>query len=278
MGHPVWKGAISFGLVHIPVEMYPASKATGIDLDLLDKRDFSPIGYKRYNKVTGKLIKPTEIVKGYQYEKGKYVVLSDEDIKHANIQSTQTIDILSFTDSTDISPIYFDQPYYLTPAKGGERVYRLLRETLKKSNKSGLAHIVIRTKQHLAALLPEDEIIILNLLRYEEEIRPLPALKEIDPKKQADISTKEIKMALSLVNEMSEAWNPQKYRDTFRKDLLKMIKTKIKHHQTHTLNTLSSDVPTPATSSNVVDLMVLLKNSIGQKNKNSPADKLRKKA
>ncbi|MEZ0271370.1 MAG: Ku protein, partial [Methylophilaceae bacterium] len=161
MPRAIWKGAISFGLVHIPVELYPAESRKGLDLDMLDKRDFAPVGYKRYNKSTGKDIDWNDIVKGYEYEKGKYVVLTDEDLKRANVEATQTIDILSFVDSEEIPEIYFEQPYYLKPARGGAKVYVLLRETLKRAGKVGIAQVVIRTKQHVAALLPMDKAIVL---------------------------------------------------------------------------------------------------------------------
>src|SRR3546814_736238 len=173
MPRAIWKGAISFGLVHIPVELYPAESQSGLDLDLLDRRDFAPVGYKRYNKETGKEINWNDIVKGYEYEKGQYVVLSEEDLKRANVEATQTIDILAFVDAEEIAPIYFEQPYYLAPIKGGDKAYVLLRETLKRAGKIGVAQVVIRTKQRLAALLPMENAVVLNLLRYGDEIRPL---------------------------------------------------------------------------------------------------------
>jgi DNA end-binding protein Ku len=259
----IWKGAISFGLVHIPVELYPASTALGIDLDMLDKRDFAPIGYKRYNKVTGKEVKQQDIVKGYQHEKGEYVVLTEADIKKANVESTQTIDILSFVEADEITPIYFDQPYYLAPSKGGDKVYLLLRETLKKSNKVGIAQVVIRTKQHLAALIVVNDVIVLNLVRYPEELRPaedlnLPAANS----KRTQVTDKEIKMALSLVNDMTEPWDPSKYQDTFKQDLLALIKKKVKAGQTHALTEPDEEEESTHKASNVVDLMALLKRSI----------------
>lgn len=268
MPRPIWKGAISFGLVHIPVELYPASTSVGIDLDMLDRRDFAPVGYKRYNKVTGKEIKQQDIVKGYEYEKGEYVVLTEADIKKANVESTQTIDILSFVEAEEITPIYFDQPYYLTPAKGGDKVYLLLRETLKKAGKVGIAQVVIRTKQHLAALIVVDDLIVLNLVRYPEELRPVDELNiPSGNSKKTQISDKEVKMALSLVNEMSESWDPSQYKDTFKHDLLALIKKKVKAGQTHVLTEPADEEAAAPRSGNVVDLMALLKNSIGNKSK-----------
>jgi DNA end-binding protein Ku len=267
MSRPIWKGAISFGLVHIPVELHSASSSAGIDLDLLDKRDFAPVGYKRYNKVTGKEVKQQDIVKGYAYEKDEYVVLTDEDLRRANPESTQTIDILSFIDTSDIPVFFFEQPYYLVPGKGGEKVYALLRQTLERSGKLALGQVVIRTKQHLAALMPFQDVVVLNLLRYQEEIRELPEITQPKAGKQSQVSAKEIDMALSLVKDMSERWQPAQYQDTFRQDILKLVKKKVKAKQTHTLTEPADDGEESTTikSSNVVDLMQLLKASIGDK-------------
>ncbi|HEY7985452.1 MAG TPA: Ku protein [Methylophilaceae bacterium] len=272
MPHSLWKGAISFGLVHIPVELYPSHNAAALDLDMLDKRDFAPIGYKRYNKVTGKDVKPEDIVKGYEYEKGEYVVLSDADIKKANVKSTQTIDIVCFVEVADISPLYFEQPYYLKPGKGGDKAYSLLRETLRQSAKIGIAQVVIRTKQHLAALMPVDDAIVLNILRYADEIRPAADL-DLPAAGSSTISAKEIKLANSLVSEMTEKWDPAQFHDTFREDILAMVEKKIKAKQTHALTqpeeTEQEVEPKP---SNVVDLMELLKQSLGSKPKADDAD------
>lgn len=267
MSRPIWKGAISFGLVHIPVELHSASSSAGIDLDLLDKRDFAPVGYKRYNKVTGKEVKQQDIVKGYAYEKDEYVVLTDEDLRQANPESTQTIDILSFIQASDIPVFYFEQPYYLVPGKGGEKVYALLRQTLERSGKLALGQVVIRTKQHLAALMPFKETIVLNLLRYQEELRELPEITQPKSGKQSQVSAKEVEMALSLVKDMSEIWEPGQYQDTFRQDILALVKKKVKAGQTHTLTEPDTEGEdrTAIKSSNVVDLMQLLKASIGEK-------------
>lgn len=266
MPRAIWKGAISFGLVHIPVELYPAESQKGLDLDMLDRRDFAPVGYKRYNKETGKDIDWNDIVKGYEYEKGQYVVLSDEDLKRANVEATQTIDIVSFADADEVAPIYFEQPYYLAPTKGGDKVYVLLRETLKKANKIGIAQVIIRTKQRLAALLPMENAIVLNLLRYGDEIRPLKDinLPEAGSKKSA-VSDKEIKMALSLLEDMTEPWDPLAYHDTYREDVMALVEKKIKANQTKTVAQPSEDEERQPLASNVVDLMDLLKKSIDSK-------------
>jgi DNA end-binding protein Ku len=268
MPRAIWKGAISFGLVHIPVELYPAESRKGLDLDMLDKRDFAPVGYKRYNKSTGKDIDWNDIVKGYEYEKGKYVVLTDEDLKRANVEATQTIDILSFVDSEEIPEIYFEQPYYLKPARGGAKVYVLLRETLKRAGKVGIAQVVIRTKQHVAALLPMDKAIVLNLLRYHDELRSTDDLELPDAKdKKAAVTDKEVQMALSLLEDMTEAWHPEQYHDTYRDDVMALVDKKVEGKQTHALTEPEAGEEHAPSSAKVIDLMELLKKSIGSKDK-----------
>ena len=268
MPRAIWKGAISFGLVHIPVELYPAESRHGLDLDMLDKRDFAPVGYKRYNKDTGKDIDWNDIVKGYEYEKGKYVVLTDEDLKRANVEATQTIDILSFADAEEIPPVYFEQPYYLKPARGGAKVYVLLRETLKRAGKVGIAQVVIRTKQHVAALLPMDDVIVLNLLRYHDELRSPGELELPDTKdKKAAVTDKEVKMALSLLEDMTEVWHPEQYHDTYRDDVMALVEKKIEGSQTHAITHPEKGEEHMPSSAKVIDLMELLKKSIGGNDK-----------
>jgi DNA end-binding protein Ku len=175
MARAFWKGAISFGLVYIPVDLYSATHSATIDLDFLDKRDFSPVGYQRYNKRTGKLVEWQDIVRGYQYKKGQYVALSDEDFRKANTKASQTIEITSFTDATNITPEYYETPYYVAPQKGGQKVYALLREALKRTGKVAIANVVVRTRQHLAVVLPEDTHTLTE------------TTKESKPKKSAEI-------------------------------------------------------------------------------------------
>ena len=158
-GRPIWKGTINFGLVNIPVALYSAEADSSIDFDLLDKRDFSRVRYRRVNEKTGREVPWDEIVKGYEYKKGEYVALTDDDFLKANVEATQSIDILDFVDAADISPIYFDKPYYLVPLKNGQRAYALLREVLKRTGKVGIARVVIRTRQHLAALLADGPVV-----------------------------------------------------------------------------------------------------------------------
>jgi len=263
----LWKGAISFGLVYIPVEMYTAVQEHDLDLTMLDKRDFSPIGYKRYNKSSGKEVSWDHIVKGYEYEDDEYVVLSDEDLKRANVEATQTIDIMAFVDAADVPLTYYETPYYLAPSRGGGKVYALLRETLRKAGKLGIATVVMRTKQHLCALVCVEDKIVLNTLRYATEIRSAEELK-LPPAtlKAAGISDKELKMALSLVEGMSEEWKPEQYRDTYKEDVLALVKKKIKAGQTKTITAPEKETAAPK-ASNVVDLVALLQDSLGKRGK-----------
>src|SRR2546423_1965407 len=171
MPRVLWKGAISFGLVHVPVSLYPATQSERLSFDMIDKRDFSPIGYRKVNKRTGEEVSSENIVKGYEYEKGDYVVVSNEDFKQANVEATQTVDIVAFVDAASVAPYYYDTPYYLEPGKRGEKGYTLLREVLRRTGKIGIANVVIRSRQHLAALIPLERMLLINTLRFATEIR-----------------------------------------------------------------------------------------------------------
>jgi DNA end-binding protein Ku len=265
MARSLWKGAISFGLVHIPVEMYPAVGEKSLDLTMLDRRDFSPVGFKRYNKSNNKEVGWDDIVKGYEYTDGEYVVLSEEDLRRANPEATQTIDILAFVDAEQVPLLYYDQPYYLAPGKGGDKVYALLRETLRKTGKIGIANVVIRVKQHLAALVCMGDVIVMNTLRYSDEIRSSDELKiPSSTSKTATISDKELKMAMALVEGMSEDWKPDAYHDTYREDILALVEKKVKAKQTKTI-TMPGKEAAPEKSGNVIDLVSLLQQSLGKK-------------
>jgi DNA end-binding protein Ku len=265
MARSMWKGAISFGLVHIPVEMYPAVRENTLDLTMLDRRDFSPVGFKRYNKGNQKEVPWDEIVKGYEYTDGEYVVLSEEDLRRANPEATQTIDIITFVPAEQVPMLYFEQPYYLAPGKGGDKVYALLRETLRQGGRIGIARVVIRVKQHLAALVCVGDMIVLELLRYADEIRPADELKIPETgSKSAMISDKELQMALALVEGMSEDWHPDQYHDTYREDIMEVIEHKVAAHETKSI-TMPEKQKERATGSNVIDLVSLLQASLGKK-------------
>ncbi|GGY60218.1 non-homologous end joining protein Ku [Pseudoduganella albidiflava] len=265
MARSLWKGAISFGLVHIPVDLYSAVKQNELDLTMLDKRDFSPIGFKRYNKGNNKEVAWDNIIKGYEYTSGEYVVLSDEDLKRANVKATQTIDILAFVNAEDVPLTYYETPYYLAPGRGGAKVYALLRETLRRAGRIGIATVVIRTKQHLCALVASEDGIIMNTLRYADEIRDTEGL-DLPAKglKGVGISDKELKMALSLVEGMSEEWDPSQYHDTYKEDVLALVEKKVKAGQTKSI-TMPSKETEVKPSTNVIDLVALLKQSLGNR-------------
>ena len=262
MARGLWKGAISFGLVNVPVELHSAKKSSAeLDMTMLDKRDLAPVGYQRVNKETGKEVAWGDVVKGYEYKDDKYVVLSDEDFRRANPEAAKTVDILAFVELADIQPQYFETPYYLKPEKRGEKAYALLRDTLRKAGKAGIASVVIRTKQYLAALVAQDELLVLNTLRYADELKD-PAELEI-PK--AKVTPKELDMAMRLVDDMADDWHPDKYKDTYRDDLLKRIKEKIKAGETEEITAPDKSEPRKQKSADVVDLMALLKKSVERK-------------
>jgi DNA end-binding protein Ku len=254
----LWRGAISFGLIYVPIEMYSASKDHALNLHFLDSRDFSPVGYERINKSTGKSVDWQHIVKGYEFKKGQYVALSDADFKHANVKASETIDISSFTEAADISPLYYQTPYYLLPSKGGEKVYALLAAALQSSGRVAVATFVMRGRQHLCIVTPTAGSLVLITLRIADEI--LPAVKPAANSKSSKPKDAEVAMARKLVDEMSAEWNPQAFRDTYREDLMRRIREKIKKNETHELGSEPKTMPRP--KAEVVDLMDALKNSL----------------
>jgi DNA end-binding protein Ku len=271
---PIWQGSINFGLVNIPVALYSAEADGSIDFDLLDRRDFSRVRYRRVNEKTGREVPWDEIVKGYEYRKGEYVALTDDDFLKANVKATQSIDILDFVDGADISPIYFDKPYYLAPLKNGQRAYALLREVMKRTGKVGIARVVIRSRQHLAALLVDGPLLILNLLRFRHELRESSALS-VPEAGSAARSNQELKMAEQLVETMASKWDPKKYRDEYHQDLLQMIDKKIKSGKTKTME-LAEAAPRPKRQGKVVDIMHLLRQSMEQSHKKDEPPRRRK--
>jgi len=281
MARGLWKGAISFGLVNVPVELFSAEKRSSeLDLTMLDKRDLAPVGYKRYNKSTGEDVPWAEIVKGYEYDDDKYVVLSDEDFRRANVEASKTVDIQAFVDLKDIPPLYFETPYYLAPGKRGEKAYALLRDAMKKAGEAGIATVVIRTRQYLAAVLPQDDVLLMDTLRYADEIKAADELGVPSGALHHRVSAKEIDMALRLIDDMSEKWQPAKFKDTYRDDLMARIKEKIKEGQTEEITAPEKAEKEPARA-DVIDLMALLKKSVAQKQekpKRRPARKAQRRA
>ncbi len=261
MAHAIWKGSISFGLVQIPVELYPGEKRDDLSFTTLDKEDLAPVGYKRYNKNTGREIGWNDIIKGYEYEEGRYVVLTEEDLKNANPKATQTVEIMSFVDGKEIPPEYFDKPYYLAPSAKGKKGYALLRETLKKSGKVGIARVVIHTREYMAALIPQGNALVLDLLRFPYEVRDTADLnipgEEIS---ELGVTNKELQMAEMLVDGMVDKWDPSKYKDAYRKDVMKMIQEKIKTGDTRHL--AEAETKEEKKGAEIIDLMSLLKKSV----------------
>jgi DNA end-binding protein Ku len=262
MPRGLWKGAISFGLVNVPVELFSAEKRSAeIDLTMLDKRDLAPVGYKRVNKATGKEVPWSEVVKGYEYEDEKYVVLSAEDFRRANVEAAKTVDIQAFVDLKEIPALFFERPYYLAPGRRGEKAYALLRDAMAKAGKAGIATVVIRTKQYLAALVPQDDALILNTLRYQDELKSAKDLDIPEKLKGAKATSKELDMALTLIEDMADDWKPEKYRDTYHEDLMQRIEEKIKAGQTEEITEPEKE-ERPAKGAEVIDLMSLLKKSV----------------
>jgi len=277
MARGLWKGAISFGLVNVPVELHSAEKRSSeLDLTMLDKRDLSPVGYKRYNKSTGEDVPWAEIVKGYEYDDDKYVVLSDEDFRRANVEASRTVDIQAFVDLKDIPPLFFETPYYLAPGKRGEKAYALLRDAMKKSGKAGIATVVIRTRQYLAAVIPQEEVLLMDTLRYAGEVKSPEELGVSEGALHHKASPKEIDMALRLIDDMSEKWQPEKFKDTYRDDLMARIDEKIKQGETEKITEPEKGKKEPARAE-VIDLMALLKKSV-EKKQDRPRDKAAKPA
>ncbi|QJR11054.1 Non-homologous end joining protein Ku [Usitatibacter rugosus] len=278
MPRPLWKGAISFGLVNVPVAIYPAASRDGISFDWLDKRDMAPVGYKRVNKETGKEVPKEQIVKGLEYEDGHYVVLSDAEIKSANTKATQTIDIVAFVDAECISPLYFDSPYYVAPGPRGDKVYALLRETMRKEGKVGVAYVVLQTKQHLAAVLVQGNHLVMMTLRWASEMRDAKAI-DVPPAslKSSGVRDNEIKMATQLLKDMSEKWEPGQYHDKFHDDIMALVKKKVAAGKTEEV--MKPEKEAEEKPSNVIDLTELLKQSLakkGDKGRKAPAASVRK--
>lgn len=263
MARAIWKGAISFGLVHIPVAITSATSSDNINFDWLDKRTMDPVGYKRINKVTGKEVNKEYIVKGIEYEKGRYVILSDEEISTAHPKSTQTIDIFSFIDSGEIPLAHIDTPYYLTPDKRGEKVYALLRETLSTTGKVALANVILHSKQHLATVMPIDFALVLILLRWPSEVRSLESLELSTATTKAELTKSEKDMAKRLVQDMAGQWNPEDYRDSFQEKIMALVEKKANSGKIENVEKMAGDVQRK--SADIIDLTELLKRSLSGK-------------
>jgi DNA end-binding protein Ku len=256
----VWDGSISFGLINIPVGVETAEQDQDLHFNMLDQRDLAHIKFKRTNEKTGKEVPNDKIVKAYHHSSGKYVVLTDEDFKRANPKASQTIDIHTFVKMEDIDPIYFERPYYLVPLKSGEKGYALLHEALVKSNKVAIATVVMRTKQHLTAVVARGNYLLLEILRFNHNLKHKPSQKPLSLKFQPQ----ELKMAEQLVEGMTSAWEPDLYEDTYYTDLKKFIDKKLKAGKGKVVEEIDTEVESVEPSDSQ-DLMALLKASLKKK-------------
>jgi DNA end-binding protein Ku len=266
----LWKGAISFGLVHIPVGLYSATAASGIDFDWLDKRSMQPVGYKRVNKTTGQEIAATDIVKGVEFEDGRYVVLTPEEITAAFPKTTQTIEIEAFLDANAVPFVYLERPYYTAPLRRGEKVYALLREALHASHKVGVARVVIQSKQHLAVLIPCGRALVLNLLRWGGEIRSFEQL-DLPPlgTEATGIKEAEMSMARQLIEDMTQTWDADHFRNSFADEIHRLVAQKASAGEV--AEVLESGPSKAAAGADVVDLTALLKQSLRGNSARPPA-------
>lgn len=260
----IWKGAISFGLVSVPVGVYSATRSEELKFRLLRAGDLSPINYKRVAEVDGKEVPWEQIVKGYEYEKGRFVVLKDEDFKRVDLEATQTIEIMDFVPLAEINPVHFMRPYYLEPQRGGANAYALLRDVLAETGKAGIAKVVIKTRQHLAAVKANGDALVLELMHFADEVTSYTALNI--PKK-AESGRRELEMAKALVDQMTTSWDPARYTDDYRSALMKVIEQKIESG--------GKELPEPKRAqrpaTNVVDLLSVLQESLDRAGKGSAA-------
>jgi DNA end-binding protein Ku len=263
----IWKGSISFGLVNIPIALYPATRKEELKFRLLRAKDLSPVNYKRVAEKDGKEVPWDEIVKGYEYEKGKYIVLKDEDFQRVDLEATQTVDIQDFVDQEEIDPMFFYKPYYLEPQKGGDKAYVLLRDVLEKTGKVGIAKVVIKTRQYLAGVKAEDSVLVLELMHFAEE---LADAEKLHVPKKSEPGKRELDMAKALVESMTAKWDPKKYRDDYREALMEVIEEKVEAGGEE-IEEKPKQKPRPSTK--VIDLVSVLQESLNKTKKSHHARK-----
>lgn len=253
----LWKGSISFGLVNIPVALYPATRREELKFRLLRGSDLSPVNYKRVAQTDGREVPWEQIVKGYEYEKGKFVVLKEDDFKRVDIEATQTVDIMDFVRLSEVNPMYFKKPYYLVPEKGGAPAYTLLHTVLAETSKAGVAKVVIRTRQHLAAVKPQGSALVLELMHFAHELVDVGELNL--PLARGTAKRRELDMAKTLVEQMTEKWAPERYTDDYTSALMAMIKEKISSG-----GKKAPAAPKSARKTNIIDLAAVLQESLNQ--------------
>jgi DNA end-binding protein Ku len=256
----IWKGSISFGLVNIPIALYSATRREELNFRLLRAKDLSPVNYKRVAEADGKEVPWDQIVKGYEYEEGKFAVLKDEDFQRVDVEATQTVDIIDFVVMGDINPIYFHKPFYMEPTKAGSKAYALLREALRATGKVGIAKVVIKTRQYLAAVKPNEKGLVLELMHFADE---LVDDEELHLPGNATVSKGEMEMAKTLISRMTQDWEPEKYKDDYRSALLDLIQKKVESGGKTPEPRSHKDRP----STKVIDLMEVLRQSLGDQNK-----------
>jgi DNA end-binding protein Ku len=273
MARPIWSGTLSFGLLNVPVSLMTGERSVDLHFRMLDSRSNTPVRYERVNAETGEEVPWKEIVKAFEYAKGSYVVLEPEDIKSASSEGREVVDVKAFVDAESIGPEYFEKPYFLVPGKKAEKGYVLLRETLKRTGKIGIARVVIRTREYLSAVMPRGDALMLMLLRYPQELVDASDYKIPEGKaSEYRVSDKEIQMAEQLIESMSDEWKPDDYRDEFRDRLRKVIEKRMKSKGVVTPpSDEEAETPENATT-NVVDFMSLLQQSLAT-NKRTPAKK-----
>ena len=266
MARPVWNGSISFGLLNVPVQIFSGERSVDLHFRLLDSRDKKPIRYERINSDTGEEVAWKDIIKAFEYEKGNYVVIPEQELRAAAPEITETVAIEAFVERDAISPMYFEKPYFLVPGKKAEKGYVLLRETLRKTGRIGIGKVVIRTRQYLSALMPQGDALLLNLMRFPQELVQ-PDQFELPAEKVSSyrISTLELKMAEQLIDSMTVDWKPADYRDDFRDKLHKFIQRRIARSGASGRQEAEPEAPAPKGATNVVDFMALLKKSLAAK-------------
>lgn len=259
----LWKGDISFGMVSIPIAVIPATENTDLHFHLLDSKDNSRVRYQRINENTGKEVPWSEIVKGYEVDKDQYIIMEEKELEKASPDLFKSIDIEEFVDLNEVDALYFDKPYYIIPASKNKKAYVLLREALKKTNKVGIAKVIIRTKEYLSLILPHEHSLILNLIHFKDEIRKEDELDLPDEQlKNYKITDRELKMAVSLIKDMTVKWKPDKYHNTYRETLIKWIDKKTKDQ---TKAGAKKSIRAPK-HDDVIDFITLLKKSMKKKN------------
>lgn len=270
MARALWSGAISFGLLNIPVSVFSAKEEERISFRMLDKRNNSPIGYRQYTKATGKEVDKKNIVKAYEYEKNQFVKISEDELKKVNPKATQTIDIEDFVNLKDVDFLLFEKPYYLVPGKNGEKGYVLLRDILEQTQKAAVAKFVLHNRQHLVTVIPRDNYLILEVMRFQHEVTEVSEAKHLDDYdlSKVKVTPREMKAAKALVDEMTAKWKPDKYRDTYQDELKKYIKHKVKVGDVE--EAADFEEAPKSTDTNSADLMALLQKSVSQKASKKP--------